>query len=119
MEPTLVAPSNDMNTDSGPLEPHYGSRMLPHVVDELARLNPSRVYATIPLSSDISQGFRDVTMLEVAHGVNHFASWLENSFGRSSSFDTLCYIGVSDLRYAIVFLGAVKCGYKVSRGIAC
>lgn len=93
--------------------------MLPHVVDELARLDPSRVYATIPLSSDISQGFRDVTMLEVAHGVNHFASWLENSFGRSSSFETLCYIGVSDLRYAIVFLGAVKCGYKVSRGIAC
>lgn len=119
MEPTLAAPSDDMNPDSGPLEPPYGSRMLPHVVDELAKLHPLRVYASIPLSSDISQGFRDVTMLEIAHGVNHFAFWLEYSLGRSSSFETLCYIGVSDLRYAIVFLGAVKCGYKVSRGTIC
>ena len=95
-------------------EPRYGSRLLPQVVDELAISHPDRIYATIPLSTDVSQGFRDVTMLEIAQSVNYTASWLERSFGRSKSFDTLAYIGASDLRYATVFLAAVKCGYKVS-----
>lgn len=102
--------------DSKSVERPYGSRLLPNVVDELAQSNPERVYATISLSSNISQGFRDVTMLDVADNVDHFAFWLEQSFGQTSSFETLTYIGVPDLRYAIVFLAAVKCGYKVSGG---
>ena len=98
--------------------PPYGSRLMPHVVDELAQSAPGRIYATIPVSSDISQGFRDVTMIQIAKSVNYLAWWLEQSFGHSSSFETLTYMGVPDLRYAIVFLAAVKCGYKVSRDIA-
>lgn len=115
MEIASTDPSIHKLLDNGRAEPPYGSRLLPNVVDELANTDPTRVYATIPLSSDISQGFRDVTMLEVAQSVDHFAFWLETSFGRSSSFETLAYMGIPDLRYAIVFLAAVKCGYKVKR----
>ena len=93
----------------------YGSRLLPTVVDELAHTHPERVYATIPISSDISQGFRDVTMSKLAQSVNYVAFWLEKSVGRSDSFETLAYIGVPDVRYTLVFLAAVKCGYKVRR----
>lgn len=39
------------------------------------------------------------------------------NLGWSTVFDTIAYIGPSDLRYAIVFLAAVKCGYKVSEAI--
>ena len=39
------------------------------------------------------------------------------NLGRSTVFETIAYIGPSDLRYAIVFLAAVKCGYKVSNAI--
>ena len=92
---------------------HYGSRLLPQVVDELASSNPTRVYATIPVSPDLSQGFRDVTVLDIAKAVNAFAWWLEERIGKSSSFETLAYMGIPDLRYAVVFLAAVKCGYKV------
>ena len=116
MESFLTSMSNDKKPVNGIVEPQYGSRLLPHVVDELAQSNPKRAYATIPLSSDISEGFRDVTTLEMAQAVNHFAFWLEKSFGRSSSFETISYMGIPDLRYAIVFLAAVKCGYKVSMG---
>ena len=95
-------------------EPRVGSRLLPQVVDELARSNPERIYASIPLYSDPSLGFQDVTMLDLAQAVNHFAWWLEEHLGKSTTFGTLAYIGLSDLRYVIVFLAAVKCGYKVS-----
>lgn len=99
---------------NGHVEPQYGSRLLPQVVDQLSYDDPKRVYASFPLSSDLSQGFRDVTMLEVSQAVNGFAYWLEEHFGRSTNFETISYMGVSDLRYVVVFLAVVKCGYKVN-----
>ena len=70
----------------------------------------------MPLSSDLTQGFRDITMRQVSQAVNKCAYWLEHTVGRSTVFETLSYMGLPDLRYAIVFLAAVKCGYKVSGG---
>ena len=110
MESTSNAPA----LVNGHVKPRYGSRLLPQVVDELARSSPKRVFATLPLSSDLTQGFYDVTMLQVSQAVNKLAYWLEHTIGRSTAFETLSYMGLPDLRYAIVFLAAVKCGYKVS-----
>ena len=113
-----ISSSTSLNNDApanGHNEPLYGSRLLPQVVDELARSDPDRVYATLPLSSDLTQGFRDVTMLQVSQAVNKCAFWLEETIGRSTEFETLSFMGLPDLRYAIIFLAAVKCGYKVSR----
>ena len=113
MNLNLVIPSDDKTTVNGHADPPYGSRLLPQVVDELARSNPNRIYATVPRSADFSQGFLHVTMLQISQAVNDCAYWLEHSIGRSTVFETLAYMGLSDLRYAIVFLAAVKCGYKV------
>ena len=55
-----------------------------------------------------------MTMLQISQAVNKFAYWLEHTIGRSTAFETVSYMGIPDLRYAIVFLAAVKCGYKVS-----
>ncbi|MCJ1395312.1 hypothetical protein MMC18_008196 [Xylographa bjoerkii] len=46
-------------------------------------------------------------MFELANAVNKIAYWLEQNFGASTVFETLAYMGPSDLRYAIVFLAAV------------
>ena len=99
--------------DSPPVQ-HYGSRLLPQVVYECARLDPRRVYATVPRSSDLSHGFRNVSMLELSKAVNRVAYWLERIVGRSKQFETVAYMGPFDLRYAILFLAFVKCGYKVT-----
>ena len=110
-----LAPS-DINAVDDTFQP-YESRSLPQVVDKLSRSDPTRVYATYPLSSHLSRGFRDVTMLEVAQAINELAWWIEMNLERSTVFETIAYIEPSDLRYAIVFLAAVKCGYKVSEDI--
>ena len=115
MASTSTIASYDSPPVNGQIKSPYGSRLLPQVVDELARSNPNRVYATLSLSSDLTQGFCNVTMLQVSQAVNRCAYWLEHTVGRSTVFETLSYIGLSDLRYAIVFLAAVKCGYKVRR----
>lgn len=95
--------------------PHYGQRLLPVVLDDEAEANPQRTFAAIPTSSDVSEGFRDVTFAQVAQAVDYFAYRLQAIFGSvlRYEFETLTYVGVPDLRYNIVFHAAVKCGYKV------
>jgi hypothetical protein len=87
-------------------------RLLPQIVDDLARDEPSRIFTSIPHTNDISDGFRDVTALEFATAVIRAAWFLEKTLGRSNSFETLTYIGPSDLRYPILSLAAPKAGYK-------
>lgn len=91
----------------------YCYRLLPQVLDEHASASPTRLYASIPRSSDLSQGFQDVTCQDMARCVNFMAHWITERYGTSSSFETIAYIGIPDLRSVVVFLGAVKAGYKV------
>lgn len=91
----------------------YGARLLPQVVDEYARIDPNRVYASILLSANVSQGFRDVTMKDMAGAINSMAWWIKDHLGLRNEFETLGYIGVSDLRYPTIILAGVKCGWKV------
>ena len=79
----------------------------------LARAEPLRVYASIPVGKAISAGFRDVTVREIVHAIDACAWWLRDSLGQSHSFETLAFVGVTDLRYVIFFYAAIKCGYKV------
>ncbi|KAL8721403.1 MAG: hypothetical protein Q9225_001918 [Loekoesia sp. 1 TL-2023] len=96
-------------------QPAYGSRLLPQVLDHLARSKPGRIFASVPKTFDLTDGFRDVTVSQMSRSVDHLAWWLEENIGKSSTFETIAYLGLPDLRYTIVFLAAVKCGYKVSR----
>lgn len=90
----------------------FGKRLLPQVVDNYARTEPDRVYASITRSAaDLSAGFQDVTMAKLAAIVNSLSFWLEDTLG-IGSLNTIGYIGPADIRYAALFLAAVKCRYK-------
>lgn len=93
--------------------PTFGRRLLPQVLDEHARRKPDRLYAAIPRSTDISQGYRDISCHDMANAVNGVARWLGSKVGHSDKVETLAYMGIADLRITILFLGAMKCGYKV------
>lgn len=92
----------------------YGSRLLPTVVDDTAKTQPDLPYGYVPISSNIGDGFKAVTFSDIASATNYLAAWIQQNLGSSTSFETIAYMGPGDLRYVVVFLAAVKCGYKVS-----
>lgn len=98
--------------------PAYGRRLVPQVLDELASTDPHRVYAAIPKTSEVKDGYHDVTVAELAHAVHFMSKWIEDKFGKSTDFETITYIGLSDLRGVVTLLAAVKAGYK-ARNILC
>lgn len=71
----------------------YGRRLIPHIVDDLAKSDPERIVYSFPRSQDVSQGFRDVSARELASAIDKVAWQLQNEIGRSSSFETIGYIG--------------------------
>ncbi|KAI0482602.1 acetyl-CoA synthetase-like protein [Xylariaceae sp. FL0804] len=91
----------------------YGRRLMPTILDDLAETDPKRLFSAVPVSADVAAGFQDVTVADTARCVNFMARWIEDKFGRSTSFETLSYIGIADMRGPITFLAAVKCGYKL------
>lgn len=91
----------------------HGQRQLHHTLDYLATKTPDRLYAAIPKTTDLADGFRDISVKDMARCSDVAAQWIEENLGRSVTFDTLCYIGIPDLRSVAIFFGAVKCGYKV------
>lgn len=96
------------------LPPKCGKRLIPQIIDELAGANPRKVFASYPISPNLQDGFRDVNYLQLANAINTCAWWIEGQVGKGHNFETLAYIGPSDLRYAILTIAAIKAGYKVS-----
>ena len=93
----------------------FGERILPQALNDVSIATPERLYASIPrLATDLSQGFRDVTFRDMDHCMDILSHWIHEKLGLADTFETLCYIGIPDLRGAMVFLAGVKCGYKVS-----
>ncbi len=102
-------------TKLAPQRPNFGRRLMPEILDDEARENPHRVFAATAKSTDLAQGFQNVSFAEMANAVNFVAHQIQTQFGREldDGIPTLTYIGVPDLRYNIVFYAAVKSGWKV------
>ena len=93
----------------------HAQRLLPEVLFQLGESSPNRLYATIPYSSTLADGFREVTFGRAAATVKSLREWISDTVGSpSENFETLAYLGIPDLRGAFIFLAAVSLGYKVS-----
>lgn len=91
----------------------YGRRLMVGVLEEETQHNPQRVFALIPASSDLQDGFRQVTFQQVKAAVDYTVHWLQDGFSTFSQHETLAYVGVPDLRYNILFYAALKLRLKV------
>lgn len=85
-------------------------RLIPCAIDEAARLQPQGIFASTPVSSNVNDGFRNVTFGELGNAINQAAAWLEESRCRS---EPLAYLAPSDLRHVILAVAAVKVGCNV------
>ncbi|KAH8157064.1 hypothetical protein CIB48_g11185 [Xylaria polymorpha] len=95
------------------MSPATHTHLLPCLVDELARSDPSRILYSIAKTKNPTDGFRDVTVAEFGRAVDRCAWFIEKSLGRGINFPTILYMGPQDLNYAIVLLASIKTGYKL------
>ncbi|TGJ85294.1 hypothetical protein E0Z10_g3472 [Xylaria hypoxylon] len=94
--------------------PDYQNYLLPVVIDDIARNDPQRSWASIPIDDDdLSRGYEDITFSTLANAINRLAWIIDSAVGKSTTFETMAYLGASDLRYHIMQMAAIKTGHKV------
>ncbi|KAI1121295.1 male sterility protein-domain-containing protein [Nemania abortiva] len=93
--------------------PKYGQRLVPNIIDDIAAKEPLRVFASIPLSEDLHDGYIDISYWAIANAINRACWWLSESLGLANTSEVFSYIGPNDLRYPIFLVAAIKCGYQM------
>jgi acyl-coenzyme A synthetase/AMP-(fatty) acid ligase len=97
------------------MAPHEcGRRLLPAIVDQVAKQSPGKTYAQYPDRDWQRKGYRNLCFGQVAKAVDKMAFWLDENLGIAKNFETFAYYGSKDLRYAFVVLAAIKTGRKAS-----
>ena len=108
-----------MNMGSNSETPEYpldcGRRLLPTLIDHIAATDPTRVFASLPKSTDIQDGFHDLDYQGFAKAINRCCWWIEREVGHPAhKFENIAYVSAaSDIRYAIFVIAAIKTGYVV------
>ncbi|OTB03901.1 hypothetical protein M426DRAFT_73780 [Hypoxylon sp. CI-4A] len=90
------------------------SRILPNVIDNTAKEDPSKEAFFIPRSADPKDGWKAITFKQYANAINWLAHRIVEACGTPTpgSFPTIAYIGPNDARYIVILVAAVKAGYK-------
>lgn len=72
-----------------------GRRLLPTVIDQRARNEPDSAWCSLPVDDyDLSKGFEDISIGRFANAINRLAWFIESAVGKSSTFETVAYLGV-------------------------
>lgn len=66
----------------------------------------------LPRSSNLQDGFLEVTFADFARAVNFTSGWIEDRLGKSEPFETLAYFGLFDMRYSFWFLRQTRLGIR-------
>ena len=83
-----------MDTTESSLKPiPYGKRLLPTWIDKVGRERPDTTWASMPISSDLKDGFRDFQYRHLVAAIDAAAWWIESIIGKSSNFETVAYMG--------------------------
>lgn len=111
VSPDIAVPAAE---EIASLQPDYGHRLIPNLIDQRVQAEPNRPFWSVPRSSNLVDGFRDVSYSQVARAINRAAWWIDENVGKSTTFETLAYMGPPDLRYAVLTVAAQKTGHTAS-----
>ncbi|CAN8102118.1 unnamed protein product [Discula destructiva] len=91
-----------------------GRRLLPVVIDQRAQDEPESPWCSLPVDDyDLSKGFEDISISTFANAINRLAWFIKSAIGTSSTFETVAYLGVTDIRYHMMQMAVCKTGHKV------
>lgn len=94
-------------------------RLYAQIVDHAAETDPFKRFAVIPRGPEVSDGFQELFMKDLAKAVNFMCWWIESTIGPAQSRETLAYLGGNDVRYGIFLLACQKTGYQVRKTTQC
>ncbi|KAK4174802.1 putative peptide synthetase [Triangularia setosa] len=83
------------------------------LVDRLAADKPNDVWVKSPVTSSRGQtSWEDITFSLLKNAVDAMSDFIVQQLGPGAPDEVIAYMGINDIRYPFVILGALKAGYK-------
>lgn len=73
--------------------PDYGRRLIPQILDEVARTDPNRIIYSVAEFTNGLRGLRHISAKQFSKAVDKTAWWLQSQAGVSEKVRPLGYIG--------------------------
>lgn len=83
-------------------------RLLSNMVDEVAERNPDQTFCLHPAGPGTAQTWKKFSFRELAIAVNQLSWYIDEHTKESSNQESLAYIGVNDVRYAVFLIACAK-----------
>ncbi|KAJ5180461.1 hypothetical protein N7492_003671 [Penicillium capsulatum] len=84
------------------------TRTVLRIFDSAAANTPEKLYCVQPISSDISQGWAQITFGDLSNAINRMAYWIKDNVVSSDQPETLAYIGANDVRYVVFSFACMR-----------
>lgn len=88
-------------------------RTVLRILDDITAKDPSQLYCIHPVSSDVSQGWRNITFADLSSAINRMALWIKEHVASSDEPETLAYMGANDIRYIAFVFACMRLRHKV------
>ncbi|KAE8349151.1 hypothetical protein BDV28DRAFT_141827 [Aspergillus coremiiformis] len=112
--PFIECSSPPIRMDNARIDAASQGKLLPTIVDELARDEPDGVwieYPTCPTSFD--GGYSQITYAELANAVNGVANCITSALGRHNTGESLAWLAPNSPLCSITLIAAMKAGFKL------
>jgi acyl-CoA synthetase (AMP-forming)/AMP-acid ligase II len=83
------------------------------ILDTTAEKQPDQLYCVHPVSSDVSQGWKNITFADLASAINRMALWIQENVAPSNAPQTLAYMGSNDIRYCAFIFACMRLRHTV------
>jgi long-subunit acyl-CoA synthetase (AMP-forming) len=84
-------------------------------LNKLVTEQPDCLYCIHPITSDISDGWKDVSFKDLANAIQNMALWIQTEVSSSNQPLTIAYIGCNDIRYAAFVFACMQLQHTVNR----
>ncbi|EQB57641.1 hypothetical protein CGLO_02213 [Colletotrichum gloeosporioides Cg-14] len=89
-------------------------RLIPQALADALAEKPDRTWVSYAISNNVARdGFRNITIRQLATAVDRLAWYIDNNIGKSSDFETVMYYGLADVRYIITLIAGIKTGHSI------
>ncbi|KAF7590482.1 hypothetical protein BBP40_002827 [Aspergillus hancockii] len=112
--PFIESTTPHVKIDNPRIDAAAQGKLLPTIVDELAREEPNGLWIEYPTSpTSLDAGFSQITYAELANAVNGVANCLTSALGRNNTGESLAWLAPNSPLCSITLIAAMKAGFKL------
>jgi acyl-CoA synthetase (AMP-forming)/AMP-acid ligase II len=83
------------------------------LLDSIHVQDPAVLYCLQPVSSEVSDGWNDISIADVVSATNRLALWIHENVATADEPQNLAYMGANDIRYCAFVFACMRLRHTV------